>query len=373
MKNVENIELINLKKYKFYYAYPKPFDFELYTFSGNDYVKMDESVYDIFDGGDSLILAFVEPPPHISPYVCYLERDGSKQAIEFEYYSNIQELFGKVPPRASYLYWIMDSVIVTDKFTNDTYSAVSLNDRCDSKAPTYGPWRFEVSDGVKPTSYDYDKIPRSSWAGLVRLVSEPSNGHILRMTLVGDISGWKDWPLTTVAGTSMIEAIQLMRHWSALAQDPWNSNENTAIMSNKFNNALNLDEDIILELNQECPSTSVSNFVIGNENSREREDSSVVLGPEMAKFMLNRICHSSLSSLKTNSPYSIDIPQSILDQDIEKINIELYNSFIENEIDYTDKTAIELLNEVQEKIDSGIISNNIRKYEKALLNYIAIL
>lgn len=373
MKNVENIELINLKKYKFYYAYSKPFDFELYTFSGNDYVKMDESVYDIFDGGDSLILAFVEPPPHVSPYVCYLERNGIKQAVEFEYYSNIQELFGKVPPRASYSYWTLDSVIVTDKFTNETYSAVALNDRCDSKAPTYGPWRFEVSDGVKPTSYDYDKIPRSSWAGLVRLISEPSSGHILRMTLIGDNSGWKDWPSTTVVGTSMIEAIQLMRHWSILAQSPWNSNEHVAIMSNKFDNAIDLNQDIIAELDNECPSTCVSNFIVGNPNSRQREDSSVVLGPEMSNFMLNRICHSSLSSLKLNSPHSVDIPQSILDEDLEKINLDLYNSIIENQIDHNGKTPLQLLTEIQQIIDSGIISNSIRKYEKTLLNYIAII
>lgn len=373
MKSVQNINLINLNKYRFYYAYSKPYDFKIFTLAGKEYVEMDESVYDIFDAGESLIIAFIEPPINMSPYVCYIDRNGQKQAVEFEFYSNIQELFGKVPARSSYLYWTMDSVIVTEKFTNDVYSAVTLGDRCDTKAPTYGPWRFEVSDGVKEASYDYNKIPRTSWAGLSRIISEPGNGHILRMTLIGDIDGWKDWPLTTVAGTSLVEAIQLMRHWSMLTEDPWNSNEHTAVMSKKFDTALSLSEEIVAELDAECPTTSVSKFITGDPNSRDRTDCSVVLGENMKNYMLKRICHSSLTSLHKNSPYPTVIPQSVLDKDMVKVSSELYNSVIENEIDHEGKEPIDLLIEVQNQIDSGIYTMNSRKYEKMLLNYIATL
>lgn len=373
MKPLMSLNSITTENYKLFYAYPKPYDFTLHTYSGQNYVPLTEDAYDVFDGGDSVVICFKQPPVEVSPYVAYIERDGVRHAVEFEYFSNIQELFGRVPPRSSYLYWIMDSVIVTEKFTKDVYSAVSLKDRCDSYAPTYGPWRFEPSDGVKPTSYDYEAIPQSSWFGLNRIISEPGSGHILRMTLVGEIEDWVNWPLTSVAATSLIEAIQLSRHWAMTTEEPWNSSERIAAMSKKFVNELDFDLNLKDELDSACSETVVSRYLKGDEESRKRDSLSCVIGENLSAYMLERICHSSLSSLAKHSLFDVQIPSEILKDDKKKVDSELFNFLIKNEIDFEGETPLALLVELREKVDSKNFSNVDRQYERVLHNYIATL
>lgn len=378
MKQLSPISLANENSYTFFHPVKKPYNFIVKILVVDQYVELSEEYYDVFDCGDSVIIGFREIngrplPIEANPFCVQLERSsGESYLIEMEDFANIMEVFGILPARKSYLYWTMDSVVITDTFTENVYSAVSSRDRCDTVSPSYGPWRFEVRDGVKETSYDYEQIPQSSWFGLNRILTAPGDGHILRMTLTGDIGDWKNWPLTTVAGTSLVEAVQLMLHWAAIAQADSSIKERVAIKSKDFKNALNLSQDLINEINLYCPETSVSKYFSGEQNSRDRQDSSVECGPLFKEYLSKKICYSTLSSLVKNSPVSVTIDQETLSQDKEKISAQLLQFFHSNGIDYSSKSAKEMLMELWQKIDSGNWFNIDRRLERLLQKYIAI-
>lgn len=377
MKNLSSLSSVFDNSYIFFHPIEKPYNFTIQSLIVDEYIDLNEDYYDVFDAGDSVIVGFREingRPLSIesNPFCVKLVRDsGEEHIIEMEDFANVMELFGILPRRKSYLYWIMDSIIITDYFTEDVYSAVSSKERCDTVYRAYGPWRFEVRDGVKQTSYDYESIPQTSWFGLNRILTAPGDGHILRMTLTGDIGEWKDWPLTTVAGTSLVEAVQLMLHWAAISESDSSVTERVAIKSKDFKNVLNFSNELINEINLYCPTTSVSQYFAGVENSRERNDSSVECGPELKQFLKKRLCYSTLSSLVKNSSASVQIDAQVLQADFEKISSELLSALHTYQIQYDSKTEFELLSDLWEKIDSGDWSNKDRKLERILQKYIA--
>lgn len=377
MKTLLPLNEVFDSEYLLFHVVEKPFNFVLETLVVDEYVLLDENYYDFFDSGNYVIIGFKNIngqflPPTSSVFVTRIKREsGETHIIQMEDFSNILEIFGIVNPRSSYLYWVMDSLIISNVFDGKTYSAVPAKNRCDVDNPSFGPWRFEVRDGVYETSYDYEKIPKSAFFTTARVLSAPTNGHIVRLSITGDIDGWHNQPITTVAGTSFTEALQIMRHWSMIYNADTSIDERIAIQCNKFDKFLNFSDEIINELDMYCPTTSVSRYFSGLENSRDRQNAPVEAGNELKKYLAKHYCYPTLSSLFKYSNVQLTIDEEILRRDFENISIKLMVFLENNQIQHSEKSVFDLLNELTNEIDSGNWSSFDRKYEQVLLRYIA--
>lgn len=363
--------------YLLFYPVIKPYDFEIQHLVVDSFETLDSEYYDVFDAGDSVIIGFKNIngqflPSVSSVFITKIVREsGKSQIIEMEDFSNMLEIFGLVANRNSYLYWVMDSVIISDVFDNKTYSAVKSQDRCDVVNSSYGPWRFEVRDGIYETSYDYDAIPRSSFFNTARIISSPGDGHIIRLAITGDISAWTEQPITTIAASSIVEAMQIMRHWSFIYNMDKSISERVAVQCSKFDDNIAIPQNVIESIDLTCPNTTVSKYFSGIKNSREKESFNQEAPEQVKNYLLNRVCYSTISSLYKNCKIPVSIDQSIINRDKENVSVELMLFLENNDIQHSDKSVYDLLNELVEKVDSGNWTKLDRVYEKKLFKYIA--
>lgn len=352
-------------------ALPTTSDISVKSFKGTTYTEVDETLYDLVSAGPATIIAFKQLSPYFSPFTVYVEYDSVRQALELTDYARVQELFGTVPYKNSYVYWLLDSVVIGEVYTKNTYSAIPAKNRCDVIEPTYGPWRFEVRDGIKNSLYDTVVLPQSAWADAVMIISEPGCGHIVRLTMTGDVESLKHWPSATVTADTLIESVQLLKHWSLLNSEPWNSTERVSVMSKKFTDELSLSNELNNEIDEMCPETAISKFIMNQESAREHIDSPIIVGDKLNSYLKTRLCYSSLSALVKHSPVNVEIPEEILNNDLTVLELKLYKYFVDNNLEYGNKTEYELLTEVQTKIDSGNYHVTDKKFEKLLLELIA--
>ena len=114
------------------------------------------------------------------------------------------------------------------------------------------------------------------------------------------------------------ETLRLIYEWSQLAGEPFNSQDDVAVLSEQFINSLNLTDEELLTLSQ-LPNMQIANFLTGSEAARTRPDNPPVLSQSIKDLIFNRMATTSLSFITARNPGIWDF-EEIYNKEIESLN-----------------------------------------------------
>jgi hypothetical protein len=131
--------------------------------------------------------------------------------------------------------------------------------------------------------------------------------------------------------------------WNNLAEEPWNSNQTIALSCNSAFKEWNMPQEVLDEISSISPSTSIEMYLSGDENPRRSIIENKTIPPNFKKWYMSQLRYRTVNSLVENYPEPLNIPQSMIDKEIQFFQNELLNYMIENNLDPVEVNSIQLL------------------------------
>jgi hypothetical protein len=127
-----------------------------------------------------------------------------------------------------------------------------------------------------------------------------------------------------VTGRTLQETMRLIYEWSVLAEEPFNSTDNAAIVAKTFLDSLGFTTEERTAL-ASLPPMQISNYLAGSETARVRPSNIPALDDAIKTMVFKRMASSSLSALfkihGIEDTYGLaSLEQSELDAGIQRFN-----------------------------------------------------
>ena len=118
-------------------------------------------------------------------------------------------------------------------------------------------------------------------------------------------------------GLTLQETLRLIFEWSVLAEEPFNSTDDVAIVAKDFLNALSFTDEERQTLDSLTP-MQISNYLLGSETARVRPPTVSAMNESVKNMVFKRMASSSLSALL--KIHSIEDTYGILEIEFDELD-----------------------------------------------------
>jgi hypothetical protein len=131
--------------------------------------------------------------------------------------------------------------------------------------------------------------------------------------------------------------------WNILSQDPWNSNENIAVRCSKAFSDWSIPQEALEELVESQPDTVLSLYLSGDEDPRKSIEENSIVPEKFKKWYMSKLRYRTIYSLLNNYPEPLNIPQSIIDKEVEYFETVVSDFLLENVLDPDTTSCTDIL------------------------------
>lgn len=333
MKSILDIDLAKYRTFV-YSSFTSDFDVYVSTVGGDVLVN---SGFDIFSIGNGSIVAF----DFFSIYGfhdCKFKQGSQIEHVELTEYENLHYVFNETPEK-NFAFYIFtksgevppQSLFRPDARYNNKEISASTFQRCDFGK--YGGIPFEY--GRKP--YNIAKV--------FNPLNISGVGHIVRLEVLDNWYNDIDTHSKYTAAMTMSGIIKLIDDWSYVNNPPFNNQEEISKSAKKFMESLALPSGLLDEIRQSQPQSVLEYYLKGGADDlsgMSPENMSMTNG--LKNFILGKCRYKSLNSMFNNHPKNPQIPEEILNKEINMYNSIIYRYCVLNNIDYNNLT-VEILQE----------------------------
>lgn len=299
--------------------------------------------YHTYDIGDKTLIAFTKLNFFVTDFVYRLVSENHTEDILYENYEFLVDVLDSEYDKTKSVFHIMNSASDYHNVVASRGAYTEDSRRCDldgyAAIAFYDADKENANDVVDRAYYNNDNIQ-----GWTVYLSSMSNIYIVKIDFI-ELSDrlYKDWPCRVNMAQTFPHAMKLAYEWNLLAQDPWNSDEEIAIKCKNAFDEWSMPEDVIEEILNDQPDTSLSLYFNGNGNPRDSINENSNVGPKFRKWFTSRLRYRTLGSLLANHPDNFDIPQSMIEKEMSFFEKEIYKFCIENQLELDTVTPIEML------------------------------
>jgi len=333
--------------------------------------------YDIYDIGDKTLIAFTKINVYKTDFVHRIVSQNYTEDIQSDNYEYLSEGLHGSYDKNKHVFYIMQSVSDFNTASSGAYQPVDTSRRCDLE--TYSALGFHditVADG-QPYFIDTSYMTDNNIKGWTIYLSSMSNIYVLKLEFDHiDESAYKSWSASTLMGETFTYVLKMAYEWSLTNQEPWNNSENVSTRCRSAFEDWNMPDDVIQEILDCQPSTSLGLFLSGDNNPRRSVEENRILPTKFKNWYLSRIRYRTLGSIKENYPNELSIPDSMLQKEKTFFETEIYKFCIKNELNILSTTSVDILDKAytidklykeQNNSITDIITKNIYLQDRDLI------
>jgi hypothetical protein len=299
--------------------------------------------YDTYDIGNKTLIAFTKAVFHLTDFVYRLVSENYTEDILYENYEFLSDVLEDNYDKSKSVFHIMNSAANYHSILGDKSAYTEDSRRCDldgyAAVAFYESDKEDAGDVVDRSYYNNENIE-----GWTVYLSSMSNIYIVKIDFIElNDSLYKGWPCRVNMAQTFPHAMKLAYEWNLLAQDPWNSNEQIA---EKCKNAFDewaIPDDIIQEINDGQPDTSLGLFFNSNGDPRQSIEENSQIGLKFKNWFISKLRYRTLGSLEANYPDQLQIPESMIQKEMSFFETVIYTFCIENKLDLNNVSPVEML------------------------------
>ena len=299
--------------------------------------------YDTYDIGNKTLIAFTKAVFHLTDFVYRLVSENYTEDILYENYEFLSDVLEDNYDKSKSVFHIMNSAANYHSILGDKSAYTEDSRRCDldgyAAVAFYESDKEDAGDVVDRSYYNNNNIE-----GWTVYLSSMSNIYIVKIDFIElNDSLYKEWPCRVNMAQTFPHAMKLAYEWNLLAQDPWNSNEQIA---EKCRNAFDewaIPDDIIQEINDGQPDTSLGLFFNSNGDPRQSIEENSQIGLKFKNWFISKLRYRTLGSLEANYPDQLQIPESMIQKEMSFFETVIYTFCIENKLDLNNVSPVEML------------------------------
>ena len=326
--------------------------------------------YDIYDIGDKTLIAFTKINFYKTDFVYRVISENCTEEIQSENYEFVEDVLNDSYEKNTNAFFIMQSVSDYKEALGGAPSPVDDARRCDLE--DYAAVGFLDTNKEDALDVcDRSKLGGDNVTGWTVFMSSMANIYIVKVGYSSELNDrhYKDWPIRVNYCRTFSHAIKMAYEWSILSKDPWNSNDNIAIRCGNAFADWSIPQDALEELVESLPDTVLSLYLSGDENPRRSIEENSMVPEKFKKWYMSKLRYRTIHSLMNNYPETLNIPQSIIDKEIQFFEEEVYNYMIENMLDPRNTNTVEVLDHAyksftyqDKKNKNNSVDDIIRKY-----------
>jgi hypothetical protein len=160
--------------------------------------------------------------------------------------------------------------------------------------------------------------------------------------------------------------------WNNLAEEPWNSNQTIALSCNSAFKEWNMPQEVLDEISSISPSTSIEMYLSGDENPRRSIIENKTIPPNFKKWYMSQLRYRTIYSLVNNYPESLNIPQSIIDKEVEYFETIVSNFLLKNALDPDTTSCTDILKIIYEFDSYEPYKNKNNSVDDIIIKYFAL-
>ena len=337
----KNIEDYNPSLYACYAITSIKEDFVIYTVHPSGLREYND--YHIYDIGDKTLIAFTKIRFLGTDFVYRIVSENFTENISSENYEFLSDILDESYDQSNYVFSIMHSCASYREVVGDRNTYVEDNRRCD--VDDFAAVNFQdIIPGEESDFLDENYFNNENIIGFALCLASMSNIYIVKLQL-GEIQdrAYKDWSASTIMGQTFMHTIKMAYEWNILAEEPWSSSQTIALRCNSAFKEFNMPQEVLNEISSLSPSTSIEMYLSGDEDPRRSIIENKTIPPNFKKWYMLQLRYRTIDSLFNNYPESLNIPQSMIDQEIQFFENEVADYMIENGLNPDETNSIKLL------------------------------
>jgi hypothetical protein len=316
-------------------------DFKIYTVHPSGLREYEH--YDVYEIDNKTLIAFTKIRFLGTDFVFRIVSENHTEDISSENYEFLSDILDESYDQSNYVFSIMHSCASYREVVGDRNTYVEDSRRCD--VDDFAAVNFQdIIPGEESDLLDENYFNNENIIGFALCLASMGNVYIVKLQL-GEIQdrAYKDWSASTIMGQTFMHTIKMAYEWNNLAEEPWNSNQTIALSCNSAFKEWNMPQEVLDEISSISPSTSIEMYLSGDENPRRSIIENKTIPPNFKKWYMSQLRYRTVNSLVENYPEPLNIPQSMIDKEIQFFQNELLNYMIENNLDPVEVNSIQLL------------------------------
>jgi len=341
MTTIDN-DLYDPKNYACYAVVDNKDDFQLHTVHPaglKQYVD-----YDVYDIGTKSLIAFKKINFYKTEFVYRAISENKTEEIFCENYEFISDVLENDYEKNKYTFAILRSAASYEESNEGHSDIVDKNRRCDLE--DYA--AVEFFDTNKENAIDIgdrEYFSDANILGWTVFLSSMSNIYIVKVSYAKEMNdrAYKDWPCRVYVAETLPHAMKLAYQWSILGKDPWNCQDSLAITCSNAFDEWQIPHDALEELSLSQPETSIELYFTQKDDPRRSIKEPADVPEKFKKWFMSKIRYRTLGSLLSNYPENLNIPISMIEKEKQFFETEIYSFCIQNKINPTETTALDIL------------------------------
>lgn len=288
----ENFVNLNIQELKIYVLDP----------ISKEKIFYDEKDYTLYSLNNKILVCFHKYRKFLPKTYLYIDINNKTIIVQSRMFEDVQKFFhmGKDHSWGSFVFF--GSKVIEQK--DPTV------ERCDFS--DYGPVIWNEVGQARQIGYDESfghTLYITDIAEFSTIMSVPNSGHIMFIRLKpvnGKVFGQEYNNQSTLPFISMtlFELLKLIYEWASVAEEPWNNNQEIAIKSKQFLEALDISS-IFNSIKENQTNMQVYRYLSGLENARERPPlEEVSLMPDdVYGWFKKQFCYQKFENLLLYHPF----------------------------------------------------------------------
>lgn len=352
-----NQDSYNPQNYACYAVANNKNDFKIYTVHPNGLKEYLD--YDVYDIGAKTLIAFKKINFYKTDFVYRIIFENEKEEIFSENYEFISDVLNNDYEKNKYTFAILRSAASYDEFNAGHSDIVDKSRRCDLE--DYA--AVEFFDTNKENAIDIgdrNYFSDTNILGWTVFLSSMSNVYIVKVAYAKDMDdrAYKDWPCRVYVAETFPHVMKLAYQWSILGKEPWNCQDSLAITCSNAFDEWQIPDHALEELCLTQPETSVELYFNEKDNPRRSVNEPSEVPLNFKKWFMSKIRYRTLGSLLLNYPEELNIPNSMIEKEKQFFESEIYSFCIQNKMNPSETTPIEVLTYAYQKDSNYREKNN---------------
>jgi len=320
MISINNIEPSN---YKSFYLTTFVEDFKLYQYTSGGLIEYLD--YDKYTTDSGILVAFKSMNEVGTDFNYIAKNETKEELVDYQCYENIYEYIEATDYVHNGIVAFFNSVHFPSLEVSDKNKiGMDMKRRCDKDAT--GPRGFVNSaDGVHSYAFDKEKVSDRNVTSFTTILSVLGDCHLVVVTSKNGL-GFGDYPVVTSWSSSLVGCLKMIEEWSGVSKEPFLNTEPQAVKANIFIEKTGMTEDVLDEIRNNQINMSVYSYLTNPEDCRIYNRENVVLPEKVKKWIKSRLRYRTLNSLLLHSPTKFTINSSILEEELNTINEEMYQA-----------------------------------------------
>jgi hypothetical protein len=347
-------------------------DFKIYTVHPSGLREYEH--YDVYEIENKTLIAFTKIKFFATDFVYRVISENHTEEIQSENYEFVEDVLNDSYDKNKNGFFIMQSVSNYQEALGGVPSPVDDTRRCDLEDYAAVGFLDTNKEGAPDVVDRNSSFVGENVKGWTVFLSSMSNIYIVKVEYFNELNdrSYKEWPIRVNFCRTFSHAIKMAYEWNILSQDPWNSNENIAVRCSKAFSDWSIPQEALEELVESQPDTVLSLYLSGDEDPRKSIEENSIVPEKFKKWYMSKLRYRTIYSLLNNYPEPLNIPQSIIDKEIEFFETIVSDFLLKNALDPDTTSCIDILKIIYEFDSYEQSKNKNNSVDDIIIKYFAL-